>query len=71
MSLDELNFVTYCVDNLSRRLKWSAAKVYGCLRETGILTSYIIPSYDVLHTFGKDYLMDDLLDYMKKKGVAI
>lgn len=71
MSLDELNFVTFCVDNLSRLLGWSSAKVYGCLRDTGILSTYILPSYDVLHTFSKDYLMNDLLDYMKKKGVAV
>ncbi|MDD6168189.1 MAG: DUF3791 domain-containing protein [Prevotella copri] len=30
---------------------------------------YIIPSYDVLHTFSKEYLMEDLIDFMKEKGV--
>ena len=28
-----------------------------------------IPSYDVLHTFSSRYLMEDLTDYMKEKGV--
>ncbi|MDE5572418.1 MAG: DUF3791 domain-containing protein, partial [Muribaculaceae bacterium] len=30
---------------------------------------YIVPSYDVLHTFSSRYLMDDLTDYMAEKGV--
>ena len=30
---------------------------------------YIVPSYDVLHTFSKEYLMDDLVEYMQEKGV--
>lgn len=69
MNFEELNFVTYCVDNLSRRLNWSAAKVYDKLRTSGILSSYIISSYDVLHTFSKEYIMQDIIDYMQEKGV--
>lgn len=68
MNFEELNFVTYCVDNLSRRLGKNASQIYEALRNSGILNSYIVPSYDVLHTFGKDYLMDDLIGYMKEKG---
>ena len=29
---------------------WSASRVYGTLRSTGLLAGYIIPCYDVLHT---------------------
>lgn len=65
----QLDFITYCVGNLSDRLKMTAGQVYGLLRSSGILNGYIIPCYDVLHTFGKDYIMDDLIAMMKKKGV--
>lgn len=34
-----------------------------------ILYDYIVPSYDVLHTFSTRYLMDDLTEYMREKGV--
>lgn len=64
-----LDFVTYCIGNLSRRLGISACDVYLKLKNSGILDNYIIPSYDVLHTFSKEYLMEDLIDYMKEKGV--
>ena len=36
---------------------------------SGILHDYIVPSYDVLHTFSLRYLMEDLTDYMYEKGV--
>lgn len=29
----------------------------------------IIPSYDVLHTFSKEYLMQNLSEYMQEEGV--
>ena len=68
-SPDSLDFVTYCIGNLSRRLNMSAAEVYRRLKQSGILTGYIVSSYDVLHTFGKEYLMEDLTEYMREKGV--
>ena len=43
--------------------------LYSRLEKSGILYDYIIPSYDVLHTFSERYLMLDLAEYMKEKGV--
>lgn len=64
----QLDFVTYCVCNLADRLNMSASKVYKMLRSTDILNGYMIPCYDVLHTFGKEYIMDDLISLLKKRG---
>lgn len=69
MNKMSLDFVTYCIGNLSRRLGLTSLDVYERLKSSGILTDYIVGSYDVLHTFSKEYLMDDLTEYMKEKGV--
>ena len=59
MNRYNIDFITYCIGNLARRLG---------LKSSGILYGYIVPSYDVLHTFSKEYLMEDLISYMKEKG---
>ena len=64
----QLDFVTYCVGNLADRLNMSASKVYKMLRSTDILSGYMIPCYDVLHTFSKEYIMDDLINLLKRRG---
>jgi hypothetical protein len=46
----------------------SKQEVYNRLKGSGILYEYIVPSYNVLHTFGTEYLMEDLTDFMKEKG---
>ena len=69
MNYDNVDFITYCIGNLSRRLNLSAVEVYRRLKQSGILYGYIVPSYNVLHTFGKEYLMEDLTEYMREKGV--
>jgi hypothetical protein len=50
-------------------LKLPQKERYKRLKTSGILDDYIIPSYDVLHTFGSRYLMEDLTGYMREKGV--
>ena len=64
-----LEFVTYCIGKLSMELHLPQREVYSPLKQSGILYNYIVPSYDVLHTFSSRYLMEDLTDYMKEKGV--
>ena len=68
MRLEHLDFITFCVGSLADALHWSASRVYGALRSTGLLMSYIIPCYDVLHTFSKDYLVEDLAEALREKG---
>ncbi|MDE5568171.1 MAG: DUF3791 domain-containing protein [Muribaculaceae bacterium] len=69
MDKNTLEFVTYCISKLAQQLKLSQKEVYNRLKSSGILDSYIVPSYDVLHTFSSRYLMNDLIDYMQEKGV--
>lgn len=71
MDKKTLEFVTYCISKLSQVLNLPQREVYRRLKESGILYDYIVPSYDVLHTFGSRYLMDDLTDYMREKGVLV
>ena len=71
MDIDKntLEFVTYCISKLAQLLNLPQGEVYRRLSDSGILYGYIVPSYDVLHTFSSRYLMEDLTDYMREKGV--
>ena len=69
MDIKTLEFVTYCISKLAQVLKLSQREVYRRLMSSGILYDYIVTSYDVLHTFGSRYLVEDLTEYMKEKGV--
>ena len=69
MDKKTLEFVTFCIIKLSILLKLPQEEIYSRLEKSGILYDYIIPSYDVLHTFSERYLMLDLMEYMNEKGV--
>jgi hypothetical protein len=69
MTFNQLDFATYCIGAIAERLGMNQAVVYDKLQDSGILSGYIIPAYDVLHTYSSAYLTDDLIGYMKEKGV--
>lgn len=71
MSNEELVFVLFCIESIATKLGIQAREVYDALNESGIIDSYIIPSYDALHTQGKDYIVNDILCVAQQKGVKI
>lgn len=67
-----LEYVLFCIEGIAKKLGKDGREVYQILTEdSDILNSYIVPSYDVLHTQGKDYIIEDILDVMKKRGLII
>ncbi|MDO5447087.1 MAG: DUF3791 domain-containing protein [Prevotellaceae bacterium] len=67
---NELEFATWCIGNVAKRLDIDDREAYQKLKQSDILYGYIVSAYDVLHTFGKEYLMEDILNLMKTRGVA-
>ena len=66
----ELEFAIFCIENIAAKLGVSAEKVYDALTEkSDILNDYIIPAYEILHTQGKEYIVDDIIEVMKERGV--
>jgi hypothetical protein len=41
------------------------------MQDTNVIDGYIVPCYDTLHTFSKEYIVDDLISLMQKKGVLL
>ena len=66
----ELEFAIFCIENIAAKLGVSAEKVYDALTEkSDILNDYIIPEYEIIHTQGKEYIVDDIIEVMKERGV--
>lgn len=63
-----LEFVMFCVDGVAERLGIASDHAYAMIKES-ILDSYILPNFDVLHTQGKEYIVEDLLNALREKGV--
>lgn len=68
----ELEFAVFCIENVAVKLGVNAERVYEAFTEqSDILNGYIVPEYEVLHTQSREYIVDDLLDVMKERGVTV
>lgn len=69
MNKDILEFLTIIIGAIAERLDCPVRDVYRRLKSSKILDDYMIPCYDVLHTFSIAYVVDDVVDFMKREGV--
>ena len=68
----QLEFAVFCIENVAAKLGVGAEKVYEAFTvKSNILNGYIVPEYEVLHTQSREYIVDDLLDVMKERGVEV
>jgi hypothetical protein len=67
----EVDFGVFLLHRIAERWHKPVPETYSALHESGILDDYIFPCYDTLHTLGTDYLVDDITDMAKERGVAI
>ena len=71
MNQNELEFSVFCIESIAERLNIDGKAVYNLLTSSSkILDEYIIPSYEPLHTQGKEYIVNDIVEYMQKEGLV-
>ena len=69
---DQLEFAIVSIENIAKELGKTADEVYSNLtKQSDILNSYIIPEYEVLHTQSKEYIVNDIINVMKDRGIKI
>lgn len=67
----KLTFVVFVLHALGQHWNMTTPEVYDILNSTGILDDYIIKCYDVLHTLGKEYLVEDITEFVREKGIDV
>ena len=67
----ELVFSIFILYSLADEWQTPPATVYKIINSTRILDNYVIKCYDVLHTQGKEYLVEDITEYAREKGVNV
>lgn len=68
----ELEFAVFCIENVAAELNVTAERIYKAVAEkSDILNGYIVPGYEVLHSQGRDYIVNDIIEVIRERGVKI
>ena len=71
MNKDSLSFVVYMIHRCARQWGISPSAVYRMLKQTGCIQSYLVPHYEVLHTQSSKYVLEDIQQYLLKRGITV
>lgn len=69
MTAEQMAFAVFCTGAVASRLGMREEDAFDMLENNGVLKDYIVDLYDVLHTQSQEYIVDDIIDYMKTKGI--
>lgn len=71
MSQDTTEFIVYIIHAIANLRCIYPSAVYHALAETDCIQKYLVPCYDVLHTMSTQCIADDVLEYMRLRGVEL
>ena len=69
---DELEFAIFCIENVAKAAGISTHDLMDKITiQSDILNNYIVANYDVLHTQGKQYIVDDIIATIRERGIDV
>lgn len=66
----QTEFAVFCIENVAEKLKISGMDVVEELEKTNGIKDFLYPSYDALHTQGKEYVVNEVLGYIHQGNPA-
>ena len=71
MDRESFSFVVYMIRACADKWSKMPSEVYRLLQKAGCIDDYLVPYYDILHTQGTDYIVEDIREYLGIRGIEI
>jgi ATP-dependent RNA circularization protein (DNA/RNA ligase family) len=69
--MNELQFIVFIINKYATAKAMTVTEVFRLFTALHILDNYIIPHYEVLHTLGEKYLIEDITEIVLAKQSQI
>lgn len=71
MTKKQIDYVACIIGALAQMTGKSCSFIYNNLKSAGVIKDYLVAAYDILHTFSLEYVAEDIIRLMRKKGYAL
>lgn len=65
-----IEFVSFCIENYKVKRDMKGKDVANLFSQSGAI-DFLIESYDLLHTQGKDYILSEIQLFLENRGINI
>lgn len=67
LSSKELQFIVFCIESYAHKNSLSSLQVYALFKSKDLIP-FLKNNFEVLHTQGEDYILDEIKLYLKRRG---
>ena len=71
MSRQTTEFVIYIINEVANARGLFPSRVYSVMDQTGCISEYLVPFYDVLHTMSSQSVVEDVIEYVNSRGGSL
>lgn len=71
MNKDSFSFVIYMIHACANAWDKKPSEVYDILQSKGCIDGFLVSNYDILHTQSTTYIVGDIQEYLKVRGIVI
>lgn len=71
MNKEIFSFVIYMIHACADRWKQNPSEVYKKMKSTNCIADFLVPNYEILHTQGTQYIVEDIKEYFHVRGVSV
>lgn len=69
MEKKENDFIVFCIETYKNKMNTSGSEVYSLFEKYKVI-DYLYENYDMLHTEGAEWLINDIQKFLKNKGYS-
>lgn len=63
-------FISFCIENFKVKFKMKGKEVANLFYESGVI-DFLMESYDLLHTQGKEYILSEIELFLQNRGYKL
>lgn len=67
----EIDFSVFLIHRVAESWQKTPSETFRLLDDANLISEYIVPFYDVLHTLGEEYLVQNITELAEKRGVTL
>ena len=71
MSKDEFSFVIYMIHACANKWNRKPSEVYHMLKQSDCINALLVSHYEILHTQGTSFIVNDIKEYLNVRGVQV
>lgn len=60
------NFIVFCLETYRSKYHLKGRQIFDLFKNSGLF-DYLLNGYEVLHTQGKNYILEDITDFLKAR----